>query len=272
MNYKEKRVCVICVNEFMAWRNSKTKTCSPSCKKELRELQTINRYEKTIGEPLDNWLRRKYVDELWSYRDIIKALGIQNVSAIIKIMRRFDIPVRKGSEAVATQWEKDPDRRKMQRNLPQKSGIIPVKGGFNYAKLPEVGKKISLAKKNHPMYKDKNWYKKVCKSIQIRQKEKPPTDIEAIMQIALEEAGLKFERQKHVDVYTVDFAVENNGNKLAIECDGSYWHNMPERIIRDSNRDKIISDSGWTVIRFTEKDIKSKIDKCLNTIFAALGY
>lgn len=90
------------------------------------------------------------------------------------------------------------------------------------------------------------------------------------MQTALEEIGLPFEKQKAIDVYSVDFAIEYNGRKVAIECDGLYWHTLPGRPERDAQRDKIISELGWTVLRFTDKDINKDISYCVRLILAAI--
>lgn len=122
------------------------------------------------------------------------------------------------------------------------------------------------------MYSRQDWYEHVCQSIQERVQVKENTDIENIMQIALEETGLPFEKQKKIAVYTVDFAIEINNHKIAVECDGLYWHKMQGREERDAGRDKTISENGWTVLRFTDRDIYSDISRCVQIILVSLGY
>ena len=43
--------------------------------------------------------------------------------------------------------------------------------------------------------------------------------------------------------------------KLAVEADGEIWHNNPQKIQSDKNRDVSISRQGWTILRFTDKEI-----------------
>ena len=272
MNKKVTRICEICQKNFQCWHTYKTRTCSKACRKELVERNTIERFSQKVGEPFEQWVRQKYELELWSYRDIIYALQIQNVGALINIMRRFGIKVRRGSDAVATQWIDNPKRRELSRSLMFNNDLPPKADGFNWAQQPGIGEKISQAKKGHEMYSRQSWYENVCKSIQARIQAKENTDIEQIMQIALEETGLPFERQKRISTYTVDFSIEINDYKLAVECDGLYWHTAPGRQERDAKRDKDISDLGWTIIRFSDKDIHSDISRCIRIILVSLGY
>ncbi len=43
--------------------------------------------------------------------------------------------------------------------------------------------------------------------------------------------------------------------KLAVEADGEIWHNNPQKIESDRQRDISIAKQGWTVLRFTDKEI-----------------
>lgn len=78
--------------------------------------------------------------------------------------------------------------------------------------------------------------------------------------------------------------------KLAIFCDGEFWHGRNWRvhrqdfkknrvfwiakIERNMKRDRMVSrklrSMGWTVLRFWETDIKRKIGHCVDKIEAAL--
>jgi len=44
--------------------------------------------------------------------------------------------------------------------------------------------------------------------------------------------------------------------KLAIEADGEIWHNNENKIKSDQHRDTNLSRQGWTVLRFTDKEIE----------------
>ncbi len=46
--------------------------------------------------------------------------------------------------------------------------------------------------------------------------------------------------------------------KLAVEADGEIWHNNPNKIQSDKDRDISLSRQGWTVLRFTDKEIEKQ--------------
>ena len=54
--------------------------------------------------------------------------------------------------------------------------------------------------------------------------------------------------------------------KIAIYCDGDYWHNLPSYKIRDFKINKLLKEQGWTVLRFWEHDIHNNLEGCINKI------
>lgn len=58
-----------------------------------------------------------YIEKRMSYRQIMERLGINNARKIKRLLVENEIPIRKGSDAVKTQWENNPERRKQQGNL-----------------------------------------------------------------------------------------------------------------------------------------------------------
>lgn len=67
-----------------------------------------------------------------------------------------------------------------------------------------------------------------------------------------------------LDQYLIDIAFPKE--KLAIECDGSYWHNLPERVEGDKLRDRRLRKEGWKVLRIANKDIHEDIDRAITKI------
>lgn len=63
------------------------------------------------GDQLGAFLRELYVERRLSYREMMPILGTTYVPRIRALLEKYGIPVRRGSEAVATQWEKNPERR-----------------------------------------------------------------------------------------------------------------------------------------------------------------
>jgi very-short-patch-repair endonuclease len=65
--------------------------------------------------------------------------------------------------------------------------------------------------------------------------------------------------------FVLDFAIPEL--KIDIEADGDL-HRLPENKERDLKRDQRLARKGWTVLRFTEHEIKEKIDGVIQTIMA----
>jgi len=75
-------------------------------------------------------------------------------------------------------------------------------------------------------------------------------------------------REYSVFPYFIDFAFVNQ--MVAIEIDGSQ-HLLPERKKNDVKKDKLLNDSGWFVIRVSEKEIKTNIESVFSKITSILN-
>lgn len=58
--------------------------------------------------------------------------------------------------------------------------------------------------------------------------------------------------------YFIDFAFLNE--KVAVEIDGSQ-HLQDERILKDNDKDELLVNSGWKVVRISENEIKNNIEE-----------
>lgn len=72
------------------------------------------------------------------------------------------------------------------------------------------------------------------------------------------------------DSFIVDFAIPDK--RLFIECDGSYWHSLPETQRRDLIKDRLATERGWTMLRLGERDINERLDECKARIATALSH
>ena len=61
------------------------------------------------------------------------------------------------------------------------------------------------------------------------------------------------------------------GRKLAVFCDGDYWHKLTASIGRDKKINLILKKRGWKVLRFWEWEIKTNAQTCTQKILEALG-
>jgi very-short-patch-repair endonuclease/endogenous inhibitor of DNA gyrase (YacG/DUF329 family) len=90
------------------------------------------------------------------------------------------------------------------------------------------------------------------------------SSLEIAMLHAFAAADVVVVPQFAVDVYTADFAIPEH--MLIIECDGIYWHNLPEQVKRDRNKDARLRRRGWTIIRLSEPDIRASPEACVDQV------
>lgn len=64
--------------------------------------------------------------------------------------------------------------------------------------------------------------------------------------------------------YRIDIALPKY--RLAIECDGEYWHSSPEAKRRDAKKNYYLKKKGWKVCRFKGKTINKRLNYCINHI------
>jgi very-short-patch-repair endonuclease len=148
-----------------------------------------------------------------------------------------------------------------------------LSGDVNPAKRPEVRRKIREALKGswhdpNSGFNSSERSEKLCKRTLIQLKQNPTrvSSAEIKLRDALERQGLNnFVPQFQVlDRYLIDIAFPRE--KVAIECDGSYWHTLSERIKSDEIRNKRLQEKGWTVLHIPDKEIHENIDKVVTEI------
>jgi very-short-patch-repair endonuclease len=82
-----------------------------------------------------------------------------------------------------------------------------------------------------------------------------PSSLETTVQKLLDALGVSYQAQVPLGKYTVDFLIESK--RLIVECDGTYWHSLPETKARDIVRDAWLRSQGFTIVRLREPDIRS---------------
>jgi len=112
-----------------------------------------------------------------------------------------------------------------------------------------------------PKFNDQKFCSRTCRTVGIGKSE---TGIEKIMKSALLESGVDFVSQYPIFRYTLDFAIPTK--KVAIECDGDYWHSLPGAKENDARKDTYLANHGWKVLRFSGAKINSEINACIEQI------
>lgn len=82
--------------------------------------------------------------------------------------------------------------------------------------------------------------------------------------------GVDAERQYYIaeerENYCLDFAIFCERGKIDVECNGDTWHSRPETIVRDNERNNFLTSRGWSVLRFSSKDINGNMPDCLDKV------
>lgn len=81
------------------------------------------------------------------------------------------------------------------------------------------------------------------------------SSIEDIVAAALTDVSVTYTRQARIGRWSVDFLLP--GSLIVVECDGIYWHSLPDVVARDRRKDVDLSSRGFLVVRLDEREIRS---------------
>ncbi|MEP7199522.1 MAG: DUF559 domain-containing protein [Chloroflexota bacterium] len=95
--------------------------------------------------------------------------------------------------------------------------------------------------------------------------------LEDMLWTELRQCGIDAERQEFVQIgrefYALDFAVYCRKGKLDLETDGDTWHIERSRAAQDNQRDNDLETEGWSLLRFSTRQIKEELtDYCVPKI------
>lgn len=164
-------------------------------------------------------------------------------------------------------------------------------GDNNPTKRPEIRKRLSASKRINNPAKRPEIREKIRKSVLKKYEQNPEilrkisearlrqvfpkkdSTIEIIMQEALREKGLGFSTHYPIKGQP-DIAFPEN--KLAVFCDGCYWHacsvHFPNQKKRemDEHVNEYLHKEGWTVLRLWEHEINENVEDCVNKIMEVM--
>jgi len=64
--------------------------------------------------------------------------------------------------------------------------------------------------------------------------------------------------------YTIDFAMPQI--KLGLEVDGALFHSTKEQIADDRRRDDLLAQQGWTIVRFTDRQVETQMRQVIDSV------
>lgn len=215
--------CAQCKEDFIKKSNRKNETgkffCCRACIMEYKFNEKMNKLknELNLKEDVKDFLYTKYHTERLSTREISVLLFNKETSAstIQQWLKRFDIPIRTGSDAIKTQWENNPQRKERQSEMFRNSDrtnlykIMQTKEYKNKISVANSGSKNGMygkTRENHP-----NW------NVNITEEER------IIKRKTFKDKhwrNLVFER----DSYTCKCCGDDKGGNLnAHHLDGYHW-------------------------------------------------
>lgn len=226
---KIKTKCGNCQTDIEIKFYRKTKydffACSLHCKGKLQTNHFIKSIEEKENSNIKDLMTSLYVQQQLSFRQIANRLRI-NQRSVKKLLVISNIEIRKGSEAVKSQWQNNTARRK------------------------NIGKVFSQWKKQNPEKAREHGILAMKANLE----NKGMTSIEKLMANAFQSLGLDFEFEYLVgNKFFCDFAFPES--KLIVECDGYYWHSTERRKKLDKSKDAYLNACGFEVVRLAEKDI-----------------
>ncbi len=92
--------------------------------------------------------------------------------------------------------------------------------------------------------------------------------LERDLHAALRERGIEAAPGVQVGRYRLDLVVQRGDAMVDIECDGAPFHGEDER---DAERDRALRASGWTVVRFSGRRIKHRLEECVREVVRLLA-
>lgn len=96
------------------------------------------------------------------------------------------------------------------------------------------------------------------------------TSIEFKMAEELAKRSIEYIEQYNLgDKFRLDFLLPEYG--IVIECDGDYWHNLPEVKTRDKSKNAYIKACGYSLYRFWESEINTDVGACVDVVLAEIN-
>jgi G:T-mismatch repair DNA endonuclease (very short patch repair protein) len=228
-------------------------------------IRASGQYDR-VGEQVRKLRKGKTLDEIFGIEGAREAKRKNSLKHTGKIVTKESNDKRSKSlnetndkkRALGIPLRSDEDRKRssirMLNNNPMKNPIT--------AKKTSEGRKKYL--KEHPKEMMEAVERMKAKSIKV-------SSIEFSIRKLLDKIGIYYTPQYRVylsdsKLHFTDIDVYIPSWKLAIYCDGDYWHNLLDYIERDNKINKKLEEMGYNVLRLWEHEIKRDESMCLKKI------
>lgn len=150
------------------------------------------------------------------------------------------------------------ERRRLNVAVSRARALCLVVGDKGYARASGIGPLVRLADWSERPAKPRAGYDSLW---------------ERRLAAAMTRRGLTFFPQYSVGRRYLDFALDPDGRKLAVEVDGQRWHTDRDggRKVSDRLRDAELQARGWTVRHFWVHELSADMEGCVDAIERELG-
>lgn len=238
---------------------------APACRYGIRIQRSIAKLEALVGEPLGEWLRRRYVDELATYRELRTELHLQP-RQLIDMMRRFGIAPRERSEAVRLQWVGNDVRRSQTRALAHEHLVPAPSWTSDPEKRVLIGAKISASKRQSNAIKRPEVLNRQRASF-AKTLRRNPRPVESALMAELDRRGIGYAFQVPIKRYVMDFAF--HATRLCVETDNTKHAGREKRAAWD-RRDVALAELGWRTLRLSNREVFANVAAACDKIEAHL--
>jgi very-short-patch-repair endonuclease len=95
-----------------------------------------------------------------------------------------------------------------------------------------------------------------------------PSPIEELFWATAKDAIPELEREVWIGRYRVDFLVRHK--RVIIELYGYQWHSTKEKLTQDAERERVLQQQGYHVVRFTGSEVHKNAQKCVRDVLAII--
>lgn len=219
--------------------------------------------------PYKDIIHKMYWEDKLSFSEISKRLNLCSGPTLYRYMKKNDI-VRTHREQLedlrksntGRTWTEETRRNVsegVKRSYQNNKELRKIRSRDNYKRWAKLTKEERLEK-----------CRKFLTAGQIQAQKKNITSIEIKMKEEFDKFGLDYIQQFPLcnGKFIVDFYVPSN--RMIIECNGEYWHRLPERIKRDEKLRKFAKAMGIKLAFAWENDInRNSKEAFINAIWEA---
>jgi len=242
-NETEIRCCEECGKKFNCWLFSKTKLCSSTCREKAQTPQKIKIICEQCGSEFYDWPSRNRIH------------CSQRCAGLGRTPWNKGIP-----------WDNEAKKKMRISHLGKSNPHIGVP--WTIQSKEKVSKSLKNAYATGKIIistkERKNRSNRIIKLMADGKMPQNDTMPERIFENQLLFNNILYIKQYPYKYGIADFWLPEDN--IIVEIDGEYWHNQPKVRERDKRQNIYLEENGYTLFRFTDREIKQDINKCIEKV------